>query len=195
MRAAQGSSALFLLVIPVGFIRASRSIAFAPPSSAAAAVSKNWHMRPQTPASPTAKPINHRIAPPLRAGDGNTGDSGGYDKEELDARVLRSLLEDDPDLLESESARRILARDDARRPEKKEDGGKWTPPTGGWSPPKSPSPPPSASNDDKFVPALALISIAGFLGAYLYETVRLYLAGELYLPGPLGAMLPPPPGM
>eukprot|EP00588_Corethron_pennatum_P012003 CAMPEP_0194275286 /NCGR_PEP_ID=MMETSP0169-20130528/8167_1 /TAXON_ID=218684 /ORGANISM="Corethron pennatum, Strain L29A3" /LENGTH=188 /DNA_ID=CAMNT_0039018711 /DNA_START=113 /DNA_END=682 /DNA_ORIENTATION=- len=188
MRVAQRSSVLFLLVIPIGFIRASRSIAFAPPSSATA--SKNWHMRPQTPGSPATNPINHRIAPPLRADD-----SGGFDKEELDARVLRSLLEDDPDLLESESAREILARDDARLTEKKEDGSRWTPPAGGWSPPKSSSPPPPTSNDDKFVPALALISIAGFLGAYLYETVRLYLAGELYLPGPLGQMLPPPPGM
>lgn len=35
---------------------------------------------------------------------------------------------------------------------------------------------------DQFIPIFALISLAGLVGTYAYEMVRLYLAGELYLP-------------
>jgi hypothetical protein len=35
---------------------------------------------------------------------------------------------------------------------------------------------------DLFIPIFALVSIAGLMGAYGYEMVRLYLRGELYLP-------------
>lgn len=40
----------------------------------------------------------------------------------------------------------------------------------------------SSDERDLFVPILALVSITGLFGAYAYETVRLYQAGELYLP-------------
>jgi len=35
---------------------------------------------------------------------------------------------------------------------------------------------------DLFIPIFAVVSLAGLLGAYGYEMVRLYLRGELYLP-------------
>jgi len=35
---------------------------------------------------------------------------------------------------------------------------------------------------DLFIPLFALVSIAGFAGLYGYEMLRLYFAGELYLP-------------
>jgi hypothetical protein len=35
---------------------------------------------------------------------------------------------------------------------------------------------------DWFIPVFALVSIAGFAGLYTYELLRLYFAGELYLP-------------
>ena len=36
--------------------------------------------------------------------------------------------------------------------------------------------------DDLFIPIFTLVSISGFVGAYGYEMIRLYLRGELYLP-------------
>ena len=36
--------------------------------------------------------------------------------------------------------------------------------------------------DDLFIPIFTVVSICGFLGAYGYEMIRLYLRGELYLP-------------
>ena len=35
---------------------------------------------------------------------------------------------------------------------------------------------------DLFIPIFTLVSISGFLGAYAYESFRLYSQGELYLP-------------
>lgn len=35
---------------------------------------------------------------------------------------------------------------------------------------------------DRFIPIVTIISIVGFGGAYMYETIRLYNNGELYLP-------------
>jgi len=35
---------------------------------------------------------------------------------------------------------------------------------------------------DLFIPLFALVSIAGFVGLYGYEMLRLYFAGELFLP-------------
>jgi hypothetical protein len=40
----------------------------------------------------------------------------------------------------------------------------------------------AAQERDLFIPIFALVSIAGLMGAYGYEMVRLYLRGELYLP-------------
>jgi hypothetical protein len=40
-----------------------------------------------------------------------------------------------------------------------------------------------AEERDLFIPLFALISLAGLFGAYGYEMIRLYLRGELYLPG------------
>jgi hypothetical protein len=39
-----------------------------------------------------------------------------------------------------------------------------------------------ATETDLFIPIFAIISIIGFAGLYLYETLRLYSKGELYLP-------------
>jgi len=39
------------------------------------------------------------------------------------------------------------------------------------------------SETDLFIPIFAMVSLAGFAGLYLYETLRLYSEGELYLPG------------
>ncbi len=39
------------------------------------------------------------------------------------------------------------------------------------------------SKTDLFIPIFAMVSLAGFAGLYLYETLRLYSEGELYLPG------------
>ena len=36
---------------------------------------------------------------------------------------------------------------------------------------------------DLFIPIFTLLAIAGFTGAYAYETFKLYSNGELYLPG------------
>ncbi|CAB9519188.1 expressed unknown protein [Seminavis robusta] len=36
---------------------------------------------------------------------------------------------------------------------------------------------------DLFIPIFTLVSVVGFGGLYAYETLRLYLNGELYLPG------------
>ena len=36
---------------------------------------------------------------------------------------------------------------------------------------------------DLFIPIFTLVSVIGFGGLYAYETLRLYLNGELYLPG------------
>lgn len=36
---------------------------------------------------------------------------------------------------------------------------------------------------DLFIPIVTMISVIGFSGLYGYETLRLYLNGELYLPG------------
>ena len=38
---------------------------------------------------------------------------------------------------------------------------------------------------DLFIPLFALVSLAGLMGAYGYETLRLAARGELYLPNPL----------
>jgi hypothetical protein len=38
------------------------------------------------------------------------------------------------------------------------------------------------SDTDLFIPIFAMVSIMGFAGLYLYETLRLYSEGELYLP-------------
>jgi hypothetical protein len=35
---------------------------------------------------------------------------------------------------------------------------------------------------DLFIPIVSLVSIAGLLGTYTYEMIRLYVRGELYLP-------------
>lgn len=35
---------------------------------------------------------------------------------------------------------------------------------------------------DLFIPIFALVSLAGLIGTYAYEMVRLYSLGELYLP-------------
>ena len=35
---------------------------------------------------------------------------------------------------------------------------------------------------DLFIPIFVGVAIAGFTGVYAYETLRLYLRGELYLP-------------
>jgi hypothetical protein len=35
---------------------------------------------------------------------------------------------------------------------------------------------------DLFIPIFALVSLGGLVGAYAYETFRLYSNGELYLP-------------
>ena len=35
---------------------------------------------------------------------------------------------------------------------------------------------------DLFIPIFTLVSIVGFAGLYAYELLRLYFAGELYLP-------------
>ena len=35
---------------------------------------------------------------------------------------------------------------------------------------------------DLFIPIFSLVAIAGFIGAYAYETYRLYVGGQLYLP-------------
>lgn len=40
----------------------------------------------------------------------------------------------------------------------------------------------TGSERDWFIPIFTLVAIAGFLGAYGYETMRLYARGELYLP-------------
>ena len=40
----------------------------------------------------------------------------------------------------------------------------------------------STGERDFFIPAFAIVSIIGFAGAYGYETLRLYLNGDLYLP-------------
>ena len=49
---------------------------------------------------------------------------------------------------------------------------------------QSPTPPPPmpAQEPDLFVPAMVVISSTGFAGLYAYETLRLYQAGELWLP-------------
>lgn len=39
-----------------------------------------------------------------------------------------------------------------------------------------------STETDLFIPIFAIISIVGFSGLYLYETLRLYSKGELYLP-------------
>ena len=36
---------------------------------------------------------------------------------------------------------------------------------------------------DLFIPIFTLVSVVGFGGLYAYETLRLYMNGELYLPG------------
>jgi hypothetical protein len=36
---------------------------------------------------------------------------------------------------------------------------------------------------DLFIPIFTLVAVAGFGGLYAYETLRLYMNGELYLPG------------
>jgi hypothetical protein len=40
----------------------------------------------------------------------------------------------------------------------------------------------SKNGDDLFIPIVTIVSIIGFVGAYMYETIRLYNNGELYLP-------------
>jgi hypothetical protein len=37
-------------------------------------------------------------------------------------------------------------------------------------------------NPDMFIPVFAIVAITGFVGLYGYETLRLYLKGELYVP-------------
>ena len=39
-----------------------------------------------------------------------------------------------------------------------------------------------AKEKDLFIPIFVLVSTSGFAGLYLYETLRLYSKGELYLP-------------
>mmetsp|Transcript_26941 Transcript_26941/g.38649 ORF Transcript_26941/g.38649 Transcript_26941/m.38649 type:complete len:137 (+) Transcript_26941:32-442(+) len=39
-----------------------------------------------------------------------------------------------------------------------------------------------AKEKDLFIPIFVLVSISGFAGLYLYEILRLYSKGELYLP-------------
>jgi len=78
---------------------------------------------------------------------------------------------------------------------KKNDG--WGEGTGEYFEVTSASSTPPSSPDvperDLFVPVLALVSLTGLSAAYLYESIRLYANGELYLPDWLAAVLPPAP--
>ena len=49
---------------------------------------------------------------------------------------------------------------------------------------QSPAPPPPmpGQEPDLFVPAMVVVSSTGFFGFYAFETLRLYQAGELWLP-------------